>query len=317
MEEMQQSVENAELQNDQQQTDVGTEPTNRELLNAMIGLDNPITDEYQTGEDDTIIDDESDDAGQEPNNNFYSATELFDLIKNNQEVDESRMTDELKALSEKMLDYKKSLQGDYTKKTQEVAKEKKTVKEQLEALQKEKELVNEAQEVGLTADELIKINEDLDNRLQQELMLKGLTYNDLSEQDKEKIKINKDFAKKELIEKQIGRKKLSAFESSMKKLYGEKYTEVDKVVGERMQDLPVRQYRAVMGKLSKGEFDIFKSMFEEAYNELYTQKQAQPQQQTQAQEQVRQQKQITMPPHSVGRSNVPPKKTNKEWQNYI
>lgn len=302
MEEMQQSVENAELQNDQQQTDVGQiEPTNRELLDAMIGLDNSTTDDYQTGEDDTIIDDESD-AGQELNNNFYSATELFDLIKNNQEVDESRMTDDLKALSEKMLDYKKSLQGDYTKKTQEVAKEKKTVKEQLEALQKEKELVNEAREVGLNADELIKINEDLDIRIEQELRLKGLTYDELSEQQKEKIKINKDFAKKEMIEQQIGRKKFSAFESSMKKVYGEKYSEIDKVVGERMQDLPVRQYSVLMDKLSKGEYDIFKSMFEEAYNELYTQKQAQPQQ-----AQARPQKQVTMPPHSVGRSNVPPK----------
>lgn len=317
MEEMQQLDGQSELQNDQQQIEVGTELTNMELLKATMGLnDEPATEENQTGEDDTIIDEESEEAGQEQGNNFYTAAELFELIKNNQEVDDSRVTDELKLLQNSMLDYKKSLQGDYTKKTQEVAKEKKTVKEQLEALQKEKELINEAQQTGLNVQELSEIKKAVNAEIDDILKSKNLIYDELSETDKEIVNLHKQDLEKKYTDKRVLQNKVNNFDNLMKKTYGDKYADVDKLVSSKLKDLSVRQFEAFTQAVSGGNFDIAKSIYDEAYNELYgqpTQKKAQQQQQQQTQ------KQVIMPPHSVAKSNVAPKKAapQPEWKKFI
>lgn len=305
MEEMQQLDAQSELQNDQTQEEVGqNEPTNKELLKDMMGLDEPITDEVQTGDNNNIIDDESDEMTSDDadSKSYYTASELFLLVKNNQEIDDSRMTDELRDLQNSMLDYKKSLQGDYTKKTQKLAEEKKTLDEELQAFREKQEqakLEQEANNNGLSTTELIEINQIVKNYFTE----KGVEYDPSNEEHKILYDDLKKNAINQVVTIRNNNKTKEQFESTIKERYGDKLQQVQAKAKEILDGMPYKKAKEIVTAINNYNTNIGYALLDEAYKQL-NQDNKTP---ANTEKPTQQKKPVMIPPHSVGKSNVPPK----------
>lgn len=315
---MQQSTTEVELQEDS-----NSELSSKELVDSVIGLDNykSITDENQTDsvDDEPVDSDNLDESveNEDGENNFYSTRELFALIKNNQEVDESRLSDDLKEVYADMVDYKKSLQGDYTKKTQKVAEERKTFEEQLKAFEQEKEERNRAERLAdatkLSVQEVIDLRNDLKKQFR---FIYGYDYDESIQDHKE---IFEDafsvIASKKKAEKEQA-VNLFEIKSRLQERYGSYYNQLDDYAAIEIQELPSRQEKLINQAIREGKVDIVLSFYDHIKHKYIDNKQNQQEpQQQQAQQQIK--KEVKVPPTSFNKNSVTPKESKVEWKNFI
>lgn len=316
MEEMQQSTADVELHSE---TNESEELSNKELLNNLIGLDEPTTDNNQTGEEEQEDYEESEEVSEENadtgenENNFYTAKELFSLIKNNQAIDQSKMSDELKELYSDLVDYKKSLQGDYTKKTQKVAEDKKTFEEQLKAFETEKREREQAEKIAdetkLTAQEVISIRNWLKDEFRKSY---NVDYDESIPEHKEIFDEALTKETKRFQTEKENRNKPVKLRQALLDTFGDNFQELDIKAKEEFEKLPYKQAVILEKAIKEGNIDVALSFYHQVAN-----KNNQPQQ-VQVQTQKQEQKVFKQPPSSFSKNSVLPKKTEKaDWKNFI
>lgn len=315
MEDMQQLDEQSELQQPTQET--MAEPTNDELLKGLMGYE-PVTTQNEITDNDKLADDNTsevveDDEQEETNKSFYSQEELanwdYDTMG---DIDTSRIPPEIMPIY-------KTLQKGYTKKSQKLAEEKKqfendkkTLDEELQAFQekqKQLQLEQEAKNNGLSADDMIEIN----NIARGYFEAKGEIY----DPNNEDHKVIFESVKKHSIDRVVAERKAikirNEFNAECNKRYGDKVKEVDRKAEEILINYPYHKAISIKEAIAKGNINVALALYDEAYQQLTVpqEEQKKPTQQADSRQVVRR------PPTNLQQGrNAPTQPQKKQYDPY-